>query len=299
MAIRRTAEDKIIDIAVYVVVTLVFIMTVYPFYYCLVLSFNQGVDATRGGIYLWPRKPTLENYIVVFSNQQLLIAFGVTIARTVAGTMASLVCTGLFAYSMANKQLLFKKLYMGLLIFSMYFSGGLIPYFLLLRSLSLINTFWVYIVPALLAPFNVILMATFFRELPDSIEESARIDGANDLLIFFRIIIPLSTPIIATIALYSAVGHWNAWFDAAYFTSDKNLKTVSFWLIDLLNKVNHNEQAPALSGDNRASLYANFSYTAQTLRVAMMIVIVAPIICVYPFLQKYFVKGIMLGSVKG
>lgn len=299
MKIRKTYEDRAVDLVVYIIIGIVFIVTVYPFYYCLILSFNNGVDATKGGIFIWPRKFTFENYIVVFSNRQLTTAFGVTTMRTIIGTISSLICTGLFAYSMAHRGLYFKKFYMGILIFSMYFSGGLIPYFLLLRSLNLLNTFWVYIIPALLSPFNVILMSAFFREISPSIEESAKIDGANDISIFFRIIIPLSAPIFATIALYSAVGHWNAWFDAAYFTSDKNLKTISFWLIDLLNKVNHNDDAPALSGDNRGLLYANFSYTAQTLRVAMMIAVIIPIVCVYPFLQKYFVKGIMLGSVKG
>jgi len=284
---------------VYFVLLMVCILTVYPFYYSLIISFNEGIDATKGAIFFWPRKFTLENYIVVFSNEQLMRGFIVTISRTVIGTIAALVCTGLFSYSLTYKNLYFKRTYMIILIVSMYFSGGLIPFFFLLKSLSLINTFWVYVIPGLIAPFNVILMMAFFRDLPESLQESARIDGASHLRIFFRIVFPLSMPIFATIALFTAVGHWNAWFDAAYFTSDKALKTISFWLMDLNNKVNFSAgDSGDQIGGGRSSLYASYAYTAQTIRMATMIVVILPILCVYPFLQKYFVKGIMLGSIK-
>lgn len=299
---KRSLEDNIIESVVYFIMLIVFIVTVYPFYYSLVISFNEGIDASRGGIFLWPRKLTLENYEAVFSNKLLINGFAVTISRTLVGTVTSLFFTGLFAYSLAHKELMFKRVYFGLMIFAMYFSGGLIPYFVLIKNLRLFNTFWVYIIPALLSSFNAIIMMSFFRGIPASLEESAKIDGANDLLIFFRIIFPVSLPVFATIALFNGVGHWNNWFDAAFFVTDKKLKTVAFMLMELINQANLTavQGAGASAADvERSATYAANTFTAETIRMSTMIVVVLPIICVYPFLQKYFVKGIMIGSIKG
>jgi putative aldouronate transport system permease protein len=299
--IKRSKEDIVIDSIVYLTLIIVFVVTVYPFFYSVVISFNNGIDASLGGIFFWPRKPTLENYQAVFSNEQLISGFIVTISRTIVGTIASLLFTGLFAYSLAHNDLLFKKTYIALMIFAMYFSGGLIPYFILLKKIHLLNTFWVYIFPGLLSVFNAIIMMSFFREIPDALEDSARIDGADDLTIFFRIIIPVSMPVFATIALFNGVGHWNNWFDAAFFVTDKKLKTVAFMLMELINRANLTAVAPgaAAADVERTSTYAAQTFTAETIRMATMIVVVLPIICVYPFLQKYFVKGIMIGAVKG
>ncbi|GGD89769.1 carbohydrate ABC transporter permease [Paenibacillus nasutitermitis] len=292
-------EDIFVDGLVYSVLLVLCVATIYPFYYSLIISFNEGIDATKGAIYLAPRKFSLENYEVVFANDQLMRGFIVTIARTIIGTIVSVFCTGLFAYSLTYKNLYFKKFYMAVIIVSMYFSGGLIPFFFLLKSLYLINTFWVYIIPGLIGSFNVLLMMSFFREIPESLIESARIDGAAHLRIFYKLVLPLSAPIFATIALFTAVGHWNSWFDAAYYTSDKSLKTISFWLMDLNNKVNFTSGGGSGQMDGgRSATYATYSYTAQTIRMAAMVIVIVPIVCVYPFLQKYFVKGIMLGSVK-
>ena len=297
---RYSAEDIFVDSVVYLILAIVFIATVYPFYYCLVISFNEGIDASTGGIFLWPRRFTLENYEMVFSNEQLMSGFLVSVLRTVTGTILSLLFTGLFAYGLAYKNLMFKKTYIGIMIFAMYFSGGLIPYHVLLKNLRLLNTFWVYIIPALLSPFNAIIMMSFFREIPDSIEESVKIDGANDLVTFFRIIVPISTPVFATIALFNGVGHWNSWFDTAFFTTDRKLRTLSFLLKEIINRANLTSMlGPGMSDAERSATYAARSYTAETIRMATMMVVVIPIICIYPFLQRYFVKGIMIGSIKG
>ncbi len=297
---RYSAEDIFVDSVVYLILAIVFIATVYPFYYCLVISFNEGIDASTGGIFLWPRRFTLENYEMVFSNEQLMSGFLVSVLRTVTGTILSLLFTGLFAYGLAYKNLMFKKTYIGIMIFAMYFSGGLIPYYVLLKNLRLLNTFWVYIIPALLSPFNAIIMMSFFREIPDSIEESVKIDGANDLVTFFRIIVPISTPVFATIALFNGVGHWNSWFDTAFFTTDRKLRTLSFLLKEIINRANLTSMlGPGMSDAERSATYAARSYTAETIRMATMMVVVIPIICIYPFLQRYFVKGIMIGSIKG
>jgi putative aldouronate transport system permease protein len=195
---------------------------------------------------------------------------------------------------------MFRKFYIFMMIFAMYFSGGLIPTFILYKYLHLFNSFWVYIVPSLLSVFNAIIMINFFSELPPALEESAHIDGANDWQIFCRIIFPVSAPIFATIALFNGVGHWNAWFDSAYYITNKNLKTVSFLLTELINRANLTSvQGGSAADAQRAETMASQSFTAETIRMATMMVVVVPIICVYPFLQKYFVKGMMIGSIKG
>lgn len=296
--IKKSRDDLVLDIAVYAVMAFVFLVTLYPFYYALILSFNQGTDAVRGGIYFWPRKFTLENYRVLLSIDYIYSAMFVTVARTVIGTVITLFFTGLFAYSLAHKKLMFKKFYMIVMIITLYFSGGLVPYYMLLKQLSLTNTFLVYIIPSMLGVFNAILMMSFFREIPESIEEAAHIDGAGDLTIFFKIIFPISTPLFATMALYTGVYHWNAWSDAAFFVTKKGLKTLSYVLISLINQT---EAAARLteSGVMGTMNLRESTYSAETLRPAAMMLVVIPIVCVYPFLQKYFMKGIMIGSVKG
>ena len=274
--IKRTLEDNVISVVIFIVMTIVFITTVYPFYYCVIISFNEGINASIGGIYLWPRKFTLENYEQVFSNQQLMPAFGVTIVRTIIGTLTSVFFTGLVAYAVSHKDLMGRNIYTNMMIVAMYFSGGLIPYFLLIKNLHLYNTFWVYIIPGLLGIWNCILMMNFFRSIPEALEESARIDGANDLVILFRIIVPVSMPFIATIMLFNGV------------------------LKELISKAN----LTSITGSDaataaRAAEAASQNYTAESLRMATMVVVVVPIVCVYPFLQKYFVKGVMIGSIKG
>lgn len=292
-AIRRTTEDRIISLVIGSIMFTVFFVTFYPFWYALVLSFNQGTDALLGGIYLFPRKFTTENYAAVFSIDYIPTAFLVSVARTVLGTVACVLFTGLFAYACSHKRLMFRKFFITAMIITMYFSGGLIPQYMLYKSLGLMNSFWVYIVPNLFSAFNAIIMINAFREIPESLEEAAHLDGANDLLIFLRIIIPISMPTMATMALYSGVWHWNSWSDSAFFVTDKSLKTLSNVMITLINQ--SESAAQTMVGQvNRGSV----TYTSMTLRPAAMVICVIPIVVVYPFLQKYFVKGVLLGSVK-
>lgn len=298
--IKRTFEDNVISVVIFILMAIVFITTVYPFYYCIIISFNEGINASIGGIYFWPRKFTLENYQQVFSNQQLMPAFLVSIARTIIGTLTSVFFTGLVAFAVSHKNLMGRNLYTNMMIVAMYFSGGLIPYFLLIKNLHLYNTFWVYIIPGLLGIWNCILMMNFFRSIPEALEESAHIDGANDLVIFFRIIVPVSMPVIATIMLFNGVGHWNDWYTTAFYTRDKSLRTASYILKELISKAN----LTSITGSDaataaRAAEASAQNYTAESLRMATMVVVVVPIVCVYPFLQKYFVKGVMIGSIKG
>jgi putative aldouronate transport system permease protein len=288
----------VIDTVVMAVCVLVLIMTAYPFYYAIIISLNDGRDALRGGIYLWPRVFSLENYKAVLRIDYIYTAAIVTVLRTLAGTLSTLTFTGLFAYSLSHSNLHFRRFYMIAMIITMYFSGGLIPYYMTLRFLGLMNKFLVYIIPGLLNAFYAIIMISFFREIPDSLEEAAKLDGAGYLRIFFQIILPVSAPLLATMALFIGVYHWNAWSDAAFFVTNKNLKTLSYVLINLINQTEAAAQLAQTGGMGSIGV-KQAAIVGETLRPAAMIIVVIPIILVYPFLQKYFVKGIMIGSVKG
>ena len=293
---RRSAEDLAVDAFVMFVCVFTLIVTAYPFYYCIIISLNDGRDALRGGIYLWPRTFSLENYKAVFRINYIYNAAMVTVMRTLIGTVCTLTFTGLFAYSLSHRNLKFRRFYMVVMIFTMYFSGGLIPYYMVLRFLGLMNKFAVYIIPGLLNAFYTIIMISFFREIPDSLEEAAKIDGAGYIYIFFKIILPVSVPLLATMALFIGVYHWNAWSDAAFFVTSNSLKTLSFVLISLINQT---EAAAQLAQTGVGTIgVRQAAIVGETLRPAAMIVVVLPIILVYPFLQRYFVKGIMIGSVK-
>lgn len=297
---RKNMEDILIDSIIFILITLAAFLTLYPFYFALIASLNNGIDASKGGMYFWPRMFTLENYGHVLKDKTWTNAFFISVFRTVIGTSCSLLFTGLFAYGLSFKELLFKKVYFTILIFSMYFSGGLIPYFVLLRSLHLINNFLVYIIPLLIDSFMTLVMISFFREIPRSLHDSAKIDGANDLVIFFRIIIPVSLPVLSTAALFMGVGQWNNWFDATFFIQKRELKTLSFFLMEIINK----SQLLAMGDQGQGataqalSVKSRVTYTPRSLQMATMIVAITPILTVYPFVQKYFVKGVLLGAVK-
>lgn len=297
---RKSREDIIIDVIIFIVLTLITFLALYPFYFSFITSFNNGIDASKGGVYFWPRMFTLDNYMHVFNDKVWLSAFSMSVFRTVVGTSCSLLFTSLFAYALSFDELIFKKVYFRILIFSMYFSGGLIPYFVLLRSLHLIDNVLVYIIPLLLDSFMTLVMISFFRDIPRSLHESAKMDGANDLVVFFRIIIPLSLPVLSTAALFMGVGQWNNWFDATFFIQSRNLKTLSFFLMEIINKsqtISVGDQGQGLSAQALAGMAVR-TYTPRSLQMATMIVAVTPILLVYPFVQKYFVKGILLGAVK-
>lgn len=246
-----------------------------------------------GGVYLWPREFTLDNYIFFFKDPQWIKAFFVSVVRTVIGTLLGVLFTTMVAYGLAKRDLLFKKFYFLVIIIAMNFSGGLITYYVVLRGLGLLNTFGVYIIPTMLNIFFVLVAVSFFREIPAELGESARMDGANELQIFGKIILPLSKPLLATMSLFVGTGHWNSWLDSAYFVQDENLRTLAYRMIQVINQA-------MISTDTQAAQFtASLTVTQFSVQVTAMVIAIAPIICIYPFLQKHFVKGIMLGSVKG
>ncbi|WP_374992082.1 carbohydrate ABC transporter permease [Paenibacillus sp. LHD-38] len=282
----------LLDSVIYVLLFCIMIATLYPFYYVLVISFNQGKDSLLGGIYLWPRSFSLENYATFLTDSNWYNSLLITVARTGVGTLLGVLFTSLVAYGLSHKDLLFSKGYFAVIIFAMYFSGGLIPYYVVLRSVGLLNTFGVYVIPSMLSTFFLLIAISFFREIPLELKESAYIDGANEFVIFFKIILPVSTPLLATMSLFLGVGQWNSWLDSAYFVQSDSLRTLTFRMMEIINKSN----IPIESVGAAASASGVTNYSLQ---VTSMVVSIAPIVCVYPFLQKYFVKGIMLGSVKG
>lgn len=281
--------DKIIIIAM----VLLCILTLYPVWYTIILSFNESYDAMKGGIYLFPRKFSLQSYKAVFQDTSILNAFKITILRTLIGTVVSVVFTAMIAYAF-SKPILGHHVYLRVGTITMFFNGGLIPFFITLKSLGLYNTFWVYIIPAAFNFYNCIIFMSFFREMPNAIEESAKIDGAGYFTIFFKLILPLSMPIIATIALFNGVYHWNDYFCGVMYVNNPDLQPVQTFLYRVI--------ASASSSKSVVSMPVGVSVqqvSSSSVKLATMVVTTFPIICVYPFLQKYFVKGFMIGSIKG
>lgn len=296
--IRLTREDRALNAAILIVMLFVFLVTVYPFYYVAIMSFNDGIDAMAGGIYLWPRVFTLENYKEFLSDSKWLLAIFVSVSRTVLGTVLGVFFTCLVAYAMSFNDLKLRKVYYGIMIVCMYFSGGLVPYYLTIRSLGLLNSFMVYILPGMYSIYNMILAISFFQAIPHTLHESAYLDGANDMTIYLKIVLPLSMPLLATLALFVAVAQWNNWTDTAFYcTGQKDLRTLSFLLRDVIVS----NETGAMRANSMTSIAAGKMKptTSRSIQMAAMIVSVLPIMCVYPFLQKYFVSGIMLGAVKG
>jgi putative aldouronate transport system permease protein len=289
-------SDRMLQVVIYFMLLVLAFLTFYPFWNALVMSFNTGSDTSLGGITFWPRAFTLENYQIVFKEKQIFHAYGVTIARTVIGTLVSMFFTALFAYGLSKRGIVFKKTYMVLCIITMYFSGGLIPYFILIYNLNLYNTFTFLIIHGTINVYNMIIFRTFFSELPDGLEESARIDGCSNFGVFFRIVLPISGPVIATLALFTAVGLWNDWFTPAVFISNQNLIPLQTLLVQI---VNAGQTATLIANLNSyAQSAVQNSVTVKALQMATMMVATLPILFIYPFLQKYFVKGALVGSLK-
>lgn len=269
------------------------IITLYPVLNTLAISFNDGTDALRGGIYLWPRKWTLQNYSTVLQRQNLITGAYITVARTVLGTLLALAANAVLAFIVSRKDFLFKRELSLFWVITMYVNGGMIPTFLLYRGLHLTNSFWVYVIPGMFSAFNMLVIRTYMAGIPDSLEESAQLDGAGYTTIFLKIISPLCKPVYATVALFVAVGQWNSWFDAMlYNRMSSNLTTLQYELMKLLSSVT-NQSASAEAMKNAAG-----TVTPTSVRAAATILTMLPIVCLYPFLQRYFVTGLTIGGVK-
>ncbi|NOU88269.1 ABC transporter permease subunit [Paenibacillus sp. LMG 31460] len=274
------------------------IVTLYPFLHTLTISFNEGNDALRGGIYIWPRSWSLQNYKAIFLSGTIYHAAWISVARTITMTVIGVFLTTMLAYTLAQPHYIFRKIIGLIFVLTMYFNAGLIPNYFLIKSLGLLNNFWVYVLPGMVNAFNLIVIRTYIRTLPSGLVESAKMDGAGDFTIFIRIIFPLCTPVLATIALFIAVGSWNSWFDTfLYASSDLKLSTLQYEMMKLLGSTMSSNNDPGLmAGANTNQTKA--MVTPSSIRSAITIVAAVPILFVYPFLQKYFIVGMNLGSVK-
>ncbi|MBW7459105.1 carbohydrate ABC transporter permease [Paenibacillus sepulcri] len=297
---KRSAGDKISQIIIIALMLLLCASVIYPFMSMLSIALNVGSDAAKGGVYLWPRKFTLYNFEVVLGNSVIQHAYLITIARTIIGTIIGLLVTILVAFGLSYRQLPFRQVILSYILITMLFSGGLIPLYIQLNDLSLLNSFWVYIIPSAFSAWNMFVMMKFIQGIPEALTESAEIDGANPFRILLIIILPLSKPMLAALGLFTAVWHWNDWFAGAFYVSDQNLIPVQTFLQQLLSAQdisavlgsNNNQEALA-----RGSMISNV--TLMSIKMATVMVSALPILCIYPFLQKYFVKGVLIGSVKG
>ncbi|GMK38616.1 sugar ABC transporter permease [Paenibacillus sp. CCS19] len=273
------------------------VVTLYPFLNTLAVSFNAGNDTVRGGIYLWPRIWTSQNYKAVFAGGTLYHAFWVSVARTVIATVLSLFLTSMLSYAVSRREYVFRKPVTVLIVLTMYFNAGLIPSYFLMKDLHLLNSFWVYVIPGLISAFNMIVIRTYMQTLPEGLIESARVDGAGDFRTFFSIILPLCQPVLATVALFVAVGQWNSWFDTFIYASSKqSLSTLQYELMKLLSSASISISNPSVANSNNPGVHN--MVTPMSIRASITIVASVPILIVYPFLQKYFVHGMQLGSVK-
>ena len=294
--IKRNTEDWIMDSVISVEMELVLVVTIYPFWNVIIQAFNAAGDTARGGLWLYPRQFTLQNFKELLSDSGWSTAIVVSVARTVVGTALGVSVTGIVAFAMSQTDLLFRNMYYRIFMFTMYFGGGIIPFYILLKTIHMNNTFWVYVIPGCLSVYNMLIMINFYQSIPKSLYESAQLDGATYMQIFVKITVPLSKACVATIALYNAVSQWNAWMDTAYYTTSESLKTMSMKMMEIINLASISvEKGDIMTG---GAISSALRATPRSLQAASMVLAVTPILCVYPFLQKYFVKGVMIGSVK-
>ena len=298
--IKKKPSDYVLDTIVYGLIIILCILVIYPLLNALAISLNDANDTTRGGLTIYPRIFTMKNYVQIMQNKLITSAYAVTIGRTIVGTLLGLYFTGALAFGLIHSELKFRRFYTMLCVVTMYFSGGLIPTYFLIRNLHLINSFWVYIIPSLVNVFNMILMRSFFQSIPIALEESARIDGASYIKVFFRIMLPVSKPIIATMALFIGVMHWNDWFTPFIYVDKSNLKPMQSVLMQIVGQASFAQRIAAMGGGQFTSnLNRGNTVNVRSITMATMYVTIIPIVLVYPFLQRFFIKGIMIGSIKG
>ena len=295
MKIKNPMEDRILYFVVYTMIILFLLVILYPIIFIISASFSEGSEVQLGRVYLWPVKPTLEGYRAVFSHRNIMTGYRNTILYTLGGTLINVVVTVLCAYPLSRRDMPIRGFFVFLFVFTMFFGGGLIPTYLLVNSLGMVNTFWALLIPGAMSVYNMIITRTFFQNgVPHELLEASQIDGCSDARYFFSILLPLSQAVISVISLYYAVAHWNSYFSALIYIRDKQLQPLQLILRSILLStrvsLNEFEDPDLLEGKIGLEFLVKF---------ALIVVSSAPIMCLYPFVQKFFAKGVMLGSVKG
>jgi len=281
----------------YAIVALLTFAFIYPFYSVLLISLNDYVDLMRGYPIWLPRKWSLMNYIIVFRSAALGRAVFLSVSRTVATTALGLICNGMLAFGLTRKELLGRRFFNQIFIITMYVSGGLIPYYIQISSMGLINNFWVFVLPSAINVYYMLIIKSYYNGLPESIEESAKLDGCNEFQIFVRMIVPMSLPVFAAIGVYYAIAQWNSWWDNYLFANTPDLVTLQLLLVRVIQNA---KLSAVMAEKGGGSIIANTA-TANPMgvRMATTIITTVPILIVYPFFQKYFISGITIGAVKG
>lgn len=291
--IKTSPGERIFTVFNYCFFILLCLLMVYPFWHVLMQSFSSMEAALRGGVFLYPKDFNLDTYISVFKNPRIYSGFATTLMVTIVGSAVGTLVTAMTAYPLSKSRLRGGKIIMVLVLFTMIFNAGMIPNYLLIKNLGLYDNRWALVLPLMVSAYNCIIMKSFFLSIPESLEESARIDGANDLHIFFKIILPLSKATIATILLFNAVMYWNDYFSTVLYIQSTDKWSLQAVLRDMLTNT---QQAMQAAGVN---VRAQSNTNAITIKAASIVVATVPILIVYPFVQKYFVKGVMIGGVKG
>ena len=293
--IKDPTEDKILYAVIGTILTLFTIIVLYPLIYVVSSSFSSGTAVSTGRVLLWPVEPTLKGYETVFAHKHIISAYSNTIFYTVVGTVINLAITVTCAYPLSRRDFPMRRFFSLMFLFTMYFGGGLIPTYILMSKIGFVNSRWVMLIPGALSVYNMILVRTYLSSsIPGELLEASQIDGCSDTGFFFKILLPLSKPIIAVITLYYAVGHWNAYFNAMIYLNDVDKYPLQLILREIL-------LASQISLDDMVDVEAMVAKQglSDILKYALIVVATAPILCVYPFIQRYFIKGVMIGSVKG
>ena len=291
---RKERKAILFSAVIYTLMTVLMFLCFYPFYYVFIYSISDP-SAAQKGITILPKGVTLYNYLRVLKLEGIFRSFLISLSRTVSGTAITVLACSFFAY-LVTKNMYGRKIIYRFVIITMYLNSGLIPWYLTLKAYHMTNTFWVYIIPSAISAYYIVLLKTFIENLPISLEESAKLDGAGYITVFAKIVFPLSKPILATITVFSAVAQWNNWFDNYILVQSKQLETLQLMLYNYLNQASQLSQMSTSSLQHGAAASA---LTAQSIRMTITMVASLPILFVYPWMQKYFVKGIMLGAVKG
>lgn len=294
LARKKRQRWYVFDYVNVIIMVLFMVCCIYPIVYVVAGSFNVGSDYSTGGVWLLPREFTFENYEIVLADPELWSAYLITISRTVFGTVAALLFTSIVAYAMSRRELPFKSFFHWANIITMFFGGGLVPTFLVMRMLGLLNSYFVFILPGLYSVYNMIIICNFFRGIPEELHEAAVMDGASETRIFSTIYLPLSKPVIATVALWVGIGHWNSFFDCMIYITDvrtlDSLQTLQYYLLQVINSSTLTEGMPAEQMERISS---------KTISMAAILVAIVPLFFAFPLIKRNFNSGIMIGSLKG
>lgn len=297
--LRRSPAECIMDVVNVVFLTLIMLICVFPFYYLFINTISDNSLSARGLILLYPRGIHFENYVQVFKISGIMQAVVISLVRTLLGTACSVAASAFLGYLLSKQNMLGHKIVYRFIIISMYFNAGIIPWYMNMMNLHLLNNFWVYIIPYIVVPYNIILIKTYMEGISPSLEDAAQIDGAGYMIRFSRIVLPVCTPILATTAIFSAVGQWNSFQDTLFLVSKPELYTLQFLLYRYMNEADALASIIKSSGSSEMLTNLTITQTPTSIKMTVSMVVVLPILMVYPYFQRFFIKGIMIGAVKG